>query len=208
MKLGIIDYGICNVKSVLNAFKYIGCDAIVSSDSHDLLSCDKLILPGVGSYAVGMSALKASHLDDVIFTHLSQDKYLLGICLGMQLMLSVGMEGGRNQGLDLIPGEVLSLDGSHSFTGRVPNVGWRTVNPSPDHLLSKVLFDNIDNPLFYHVHSYYCSLNSPAHLLSTTLYGGLRYCSSVCNNYSLGVQFHPEKSGPAGLAFLKNFLII
>lgn len=192
--IGVIDYGLGNLRSVQKALEAIGAPAVVSGDRRVLDACDKLILPGVGAFGAGMEQLAARGLDAYVRRRV-QDTKLLGICLGMQLLLERSTEEGEHAGLGLIKG------GCIRFTeGKIPQIGWNEV------LAPKTpLFDGIAaGTRFYFVHSYR-AVCAAEHVAAETEYYGV-YPSAIFAGNAYGVQFHPEKSGAAGLKLLENFV--
>ena len=191
--LGIIDYGAGNLRSVQKALEAIGEKAVISGDRSVLDGCEKLILPGVGSFGAGMAQLCAADLDKYILERVKDTK-LLGICLGMQFLLEKSFEDGEFQGLGLVKGQVIR------FTeGKIPQIGWNEVTH-----LKTPLFDGIaEGTRFYFVHSYRADCADEFAAAKTEYY--VQYPSAVYAGNVFGVQFHPEKSGEAGLRLLKNF---
>lgn len=191
--LGIIDYGAGNLRSVQKALEAIGEKAVISGDRSVLDGCEKLILPGVGSFGAGMAQLCAADLDKYILERVKDTK-LLGICLGMQFLLEKSFEDGEFQGLGLVKGQVMR------FTeGKIPQIGWNEVT-----CLKTPLFDGIaEGTRFYFVHSYRADCADRFAAAKTEYY--VQYPSAVYAGNVYGVQFHPEKSGEAGLRLLKNF---
>lgn len=191
--LGIIDYGAGNLRSVQKALEAIGEKAVISGDRSVLDGCEKLILPGVGSFGSGMAQLCAADLDKYILERVKDTK-LLGICLGMQFLLEKSFEDGEFQGLGLVKGQVIR------FTeGKIPQIGWNEVT-----CLKTPLFDGIaEGTRFYFVHSYRADCADRFAAAKTEYY--VQYPSAVYAGNVYGVQFHPEKSGEAGLRLLKNF---
>jgi glutamine amidotransferase len=194
---GIMDYGMGNLRSVQKAFEYLGERTIISSEMKILDDCDRLILPGVGAFGQGMVALTARSLGDYVKKR-SIDTPVLGICLGMQFLMSRSFEDGENAGLDLCRGDVVKF-----AVGKVPQIGWNSV-----FALRSPLFDGIkENEEFYFVHSYYAAASEEETIASCEY--GVKYSAAVWNGKNVyGVQFHPEKSGNSGLKLLKNFLAI
>jgi glutamine amidotransferase len=194
---GIIDYGMGNLRSVQKAFEYLGEKAVISSDKKVLDDCERLILPGVGSFGQGMSQLTALSLGNYVKKR-STDTPVLGICLGMQFLMSRSFEDGENAGLGFCRGDVVKF-----AVGKVPQIGWNGVFS-----LRSPLFDGIrENEEFYFVHSYYAAA-SEGETIAFCEYG-VKYSAAVWNGKNVyGVQFHPEKSGNSGLKLLKNFLTI
>lgn len=209
MKVIIIDYGLSNLLSVKRAVEYCGFEAEISSDRDAIKSAECLILPGVGAFSKGMEQLRSLGLDGLIREHVAAGKRFLGICLGMQMMFSSSEEGGIHAGLGIIPGTVekipdIAADGTHL---RVPHVSWQKVSfeRCPDHYL----FNGIESGSeFYFVHSYEGKPLDNGMLLASCVYGGRDVTAIVSNKEgnAIGCQFHPEKSGHAGLALLNNFL--
>ncbi len=193
--IGIIDYGMGNLRSVQKAIEFLGGTAAVTSDRTVLNGCEKLILPGVGSFAAGMENLRASGLKDEVLRRAADGTPVLGICLGMQFLLAESEEEGRHAGLALIPGRVTR------FTrGKVPHMGWNGVEG-----MSSPLFTGIaDGTQFYFVHSYYADA-AAEYVIGKTEYF-CTFASAVARGNVFGVQFHPEKSGAAGLQLLRNFM--
>ncbi len=190
--IGIIDYGMGNVRSVQKAIEFLGETAVLTADKSVLGGCDKLILPGVGSFGAGMENLKKSGLVPFIK---SWKKPLLGICLGMQFLLSESEEEGLNEGLGLIAGRAVRFN-----EGKIPQIGWNGVFN-----LKSPLFQGIaEGTEFYFVHSYFADTTDEFTLGTTEYYRN--YASVIGRENFYGVQFHPEKSGSAGLKLLENFI--
>lgn len=201
-KIGIIDYGMGNLHSVENAFKYIGADCFISDDKAELSRADGLILPGVGAFPDASERL--STLDFPAFIkEETEKKPLLGICLGMQLLFEKSYEFRECAGLGYIKGSVVRLKaGENNKTYKIPHIGYNaleTVNPSP---LTK---DIPDGSCFYFVHSYMGQCLDKSQLVSVTEYGE-EVTAIVSSGNVYGTQFHPEKSGDTGLKLLKNFV--
>lgn len=197
MKIGIIDYGMGNLHSVKNAFEYIGCEAVVSSDKTELSKCDGMILPGVGAFPDAMKNLMATGLDTYV-KEISNKIPLMGICLGMQLLFDRGFEFCECEGLKLIHGEIVKIEHKNV---KVPHIGWNELNINR----SSALLNGISNgEQVYFVHSYKAIVQNDENLISTTDHGG-KITAIVQNDNVFGCQFHPEKSGEVGLQILKNF---
>ena len=194
----IIDYGVGNLQSVLNAFKILTQDAIITSDIKTIENADHIVLPGVGAFGKGMNNLKERDFIPVIYNEIETGKPFLGICLGMQLLLSESEEMGHFKGLDLIKGEVVRFKERGE---KIPQIGWNNV-----YFNKETLFKGVpENSMFYFVHSYYVKPIEDA-VAGTTFYNKITYCSAIEYNNIFATQFHPEKSGPVGLKVLQNFL--
>ena len=199
--VAIIDYGLCNLDSIRRAVEECGGTPFVSRDPSDLVGCDSIILPGVGSFARAMANLHergfAEALPRIVIDH---GVPLLGICLGMQLLAGTGTEGGETAGLGLLHGRVVRLEPG-TEKERIPHMGWNDVTSQN----GSALFNGIDEGTnFYFVHSF--RLDSP----DAEIHGTVDYCgrtvAAAGRDHVMGVQFHPEKSQAAGFRLLKNFL--
>lgn len=210
--IGIINCGINNVKSVLRAFQQIGKKARRVRTPEEVIKAKALILPGVGSFENGMKALEVRGLIEPIKEKVQQGTPILGICLGMQLLFSEGEEFGVHKGLDLIKGRVVSLKSPHELNMngyRLPHIGWnRLLTPSFSNSIpvgGTFLKNFIGINDFYFVHSFYPVPEDKNFVLATTKYGGQEFCVVAKKDNIYATQFHPEKSGPAGLEMLKAF---
>lgn len=196
-KITIIDYGAGNLKNLKNAFDYLGVPNKISSDPIELLAAERLALPGVGAFGFAMQNLRDRGLEKVLLEK-AQDTPLLGICLGMQLLLSESEEGGRFSGLNLIPGQVRRFQ----VDLKVPHIGWNTLEPHQNSILLRAL----PKPAYaYFVHSYFCVPENPAHVVAETNYG-VNFASMIQKEHIFGMQFHPEKSQETGLQIIQNFM--
>ena len=197
----IIDYGMGNVGSVRNALEVLGYDVVISSSEENISRADHLILPGVGAFGDGMKNLQKANLVEILTKEvLVNKKPILGICLGMQMMATSGEEGGVYSGLGWISGVTRKFELDES-TFKVPHVGWNDVK----NLRQSTLLQNIQNPIFYFVHSYHLVPEDKNVAIGVTDYGE-EFVSVVEKGNIFGVQFHPEKSQKAGLDLLNNFL--
>ena len=200
----IIDSGIGNIRSVANALEYLKAKHTITSNPKDLKEADKIIFPGVGSFADGMKAIHSTGLIDILKDEvLKNGKPYLGICLGMQLLAESGEEDGKHTGLGWIPGVVRQIDVKNTDV-KLPHIGWNTVQPKPKSVLFK---DLGENPTFYFVHSYIFTPKDSSIIESTCEYREV-FAASIRYKNIFGVQFHPEKSQMNGLNLIKNFVTI
>jgi glutamine amidotransferase len=195
--VGIINYGMGNIRSVFNALEYIGIEAEILEADANFTKCSHLILPGVGAYAKAMKNITDSGIDQKIRKHVISNKPLLGICLGMQLLSSLGEEGLDTQGLGLIEGEVRKID----VTLHIPHVGWNNIKIYHEHPILENVKRDVD---FYFVHSYQFQCKNDTSLIATTDYEK-EITAIVAEGIVVGTQFHPEKSQTNGLKILENF---
>ncbi len=201
VRIGIVDYGMGNRRSVEKALAHVGARASISADPHDLAACDGLVLPGVGAFPAAMAALGRLGLDEVVREQVAAGMPLLGICLGMQVLFDSTTELGGAAGLGLLPGEVRALPAGGL---RIPHIGWNRVTWRRPSALTAGLPAAC---AFYHVHSFVAAPGDPADVLGEGDYGG-PFVSAVAREPVFGVQFHPEKSSTHGLALLENFAAI
>lgn len=198
--VGVINYGLGNLASVVNAFEYIDIPAKILDRPDQIADVSHLILPGVGAFGKGMANIKEKGWASAIFDHaLAQKKPLLGICLGMQLLATTSEELGLHEGLNLIPGRVKRITAQDNI--RIPHVGWNSVECQNN---ARTYADIVMPEDFYFVHSYIFCPDDPQHVSGLTTHGQ-SFVSSVERDNIWGAQFHPEKSQKAGLALLKNF---
>lgn len=210
IEVAVVDYGVGNLLSVSRALEHAGARVSVTSDPAVILSAARVVLPGVGSYAAGMDALRAQGLDDVVRQVAAIGTPLLGICLGMQLLLDDSAEFGVTAGLGLIGGSVVRIPATTTGGERhkIPHIGWNelAVPPSRADWSGTVLADTTPGDAVYFVHSYMAAPASPAHRLADCNYGGIAVAAVIERDNILGCQFHPEKSGEVGLTMLRRFL--
>jgi glutamine amidotransferase len=196
----ILDYGASNLRSVQKAFDFLNIPAKISESASDIEFADKVVLPGVGAFGKGIQAICERGFDKALGEHLAIGKPLLGICLGMQLLLSESEELGIHQGLDFIQGKVKRFDASKD---KVPQMGWNQIEIRP---VQSQLFKGIDGGThFYFVHSYFCDVQEPDAISAQSRYAEQNFAVAIEKNGIFAVQFHPEKSGEAGLKVLENF---
>jgi len=200
--IAIIDFGMGNVRSVQNAFSNVGFYSIVTDDIDEIKTAKAIVLPGVGAFRDAITVLRNKKIDKVIKQVIKLNKPLLGICLGMQLLLSFSEEGGKYQGLNILSGRVKKFPS----IVKSPQMGWNSIRfIRQTSQGTNLLFKGIpDNSFFYFVHSFYCQIKEEQFASSITHYG-INYVSSIRKKNLFGVQFHPEKSSQQGLKILKNF---
>jgi glutamine amidotransferase len=198
MKVIIVDYGAGNLRSVERAVARAGFEPLVSSRPEDVAAADVLIVPGVGAAADTMRSLRERSLDGPVREHIAAGRRFLGVCMGLQALLTVSEEGGEHECLGVIPGRVRRLPEGL----KVPHMGWNRVRQCRPH----PVFDGIpDGAYFYFVHSYYPDPEDGGVVIGETDYG-VTFASVVAADGLVATQFHPEKSGEAGLRFYENFL--
>jgi glutamine amidotransferase len=202
----IIDYDIGNIRSIFNAFDKVGVRTKFTRDRDEILVADGVVLPGVGAFAHGMANLKKYSLDSTIKEFSASDKPLLGICLGMQLLLSHSSEFGYTMGLDLIPGAVKPLDLRNPNVHKLPHVNWCSIEPVASGAWDGTILNGINASAdMYFVHSFVAVPSESKHILSTSYYSDNLFCSSIKSRNIFGCQFHPEKSADDGLKLIANF---
>jgi len=203
--IGIVDYNMGNLASVINAFAKVGVDASLESDPTKLSQYDKLILPGVGAFGDAMEHLKENGMDKAVKNFAVSGKPLLGICLGMQLLFESSEEFAKDlngtQGLGLIPGKVVAFDENRfDHPLKVPHMGWNELFVQKD----TAIFNGLDKDFYlYFVHSFH-AVCEDKYAIGKTHYG-YQFVSAVQNGNIYGIQPHPEKSHDNGLKIIENF---
>lgn len=205
--VGIVDYGLGNIKSVVRALDQIGFTPQIVRDPGELCVFDDLVLPGVGSFKVGIDLLRQRQLVEPLLHHMAEGKRLLGICLGMQLLFSYGTEGELRDGLGIFQGEVKKISGLgvDNEPLRLPIVGYYPiqVRQNLDGILKKY-----DGKYFYFVHSYMAiPTDSSVEHIAYINYQNSQITAYVRTKNVLGLQFHPEKSGRVGLDLMRDFFL-
>lgn len=196
--VSILSYGIGNLRSVQRAFVAAGANVVLATTPDDVSRADRLVLPGVGAFSACAQALHDHGLWEPIQAHLASDKPFLGICVGMQLMMDASEEFGDHQGFGVIPGRVQRLPDQKGQ--KIPMVGWKS-------LTQRRSFRNLDlHGPFYFVHSYAARPMTPDHVLAEYTYGQAAVPAAIGRDHKIGTQFHPEKSGAAGLSLLEGFV--
>ncbi|MBW3597353.1 MAG: imidazole glycerol phosphate synthase subunit HisH [Planctomycetes bacterium] len=197
--IAIVDYQMGNLRSVQKALERIGSSAVITSDPADLERAEKLVLPGVGAFEDAIGELRRRELVEPIKAAIAAGKPFLGVCLGLQLLFEVSYEGGRHEGLGVLPGEVVRFELPHDY--KVPHMGWNQGNI----VRRAPCLEGIeDQTHFYFVHSYYVVPRDDSVTALEADYGG-PFCAAVWCDNLFATQFHPEKSQANGLRLLKNF---
>ena len=210
MQISILDYGLGNIFSVERAIVSAGYKTPkLVNNPNEILESDFIILPGVGAFPDGIQGLQSRELLDVISEYVETGKPLLGICLGMQMLTSRGVERSATNGLNLIPGETIKIKQSkkNGFR-RLPFVGWAPINYSKEGVAVRNHIrepEETENELYF-VHSYHVITEDPADTKATYDYDGLKIAAIIEKNNVTGFQFHPEKSGPHGIKLLGNYI--
>lgn len=200
--IGIIDYGMGNLRSVYNAITYLGHEVKIIDTPHTFDTLDKIILPGVGAFGDCIRNLNEKKFIDALHEIvLIKKKPILGICLGMQVMAETGTENGCFKGLGWFEGEVILINHSDRKM-KIPHIGWDDITYNKDN----ILFDGLPvNPEFYFVHSYFMNCSDKKDIIATCDYG-VEITAAVNRENIFATQFHPEKSQDYGLKVLENFI--
>lgn len=198
--IAIIDYGVGNLFSLCCSFQKIGVQAVVTDDP-DVIDCaDRLILPGVGAFGDAVEKLRSSGLDKVIKAQAASGKPIMGICLGMQLLFERSFEYGEHNGLGLLKGSVVPMEGKIQSNLKIPHIGWNALHFTHNSRLFRKIKEN---DCVYFVHSFYAA-DCDDSVIATAEYG-IEVTAAVEKGNVMGCQFHPEKSGEVGLNILRAF---
>lgn len=199
----IVDYGVGNLFSILQACEKVDVVAKVTSEAEQIEAADVIILPGVGAFDRAMNALSAKNQREVILRAANAGRHIFGICLGMQLLFEHSEENGSHEGLGLLKGSVSRLP---DIGLRIPAIGWSRLEKNQEMSWTGTPFSDITNEdSVYFVHSYFAHPSDPNNALSFTPWGNRQYCSAVLRDNIFGCQFHPEKSGETGLNIFRNY---
>lgn len=201
--IAIVDYGVGNIFSLYSSLKYIGAEAALTSDPEEIRAADKIILPGVGAFGDAAEKLRQTGLADVVLEQAKAGKPLLGICLGMQLLFEKSYEYGEHDGLGLIKGSVVTMEGVVPAEYKVPHIGWNALH-FPEGRDRHPLFQYVEEGEWvYFVHTYY-GTDCEDSVIAAAEYGA-ELTAAVADGNVCGVQFHPEKSGETGMKILRGF---
>ena len=195
--IAIIDYGMGNLRSVQKAFEFLGYEAVITDAPQVIAGASHVILPGVGAFEDAMKRIRETKLDQAVLDAAAAGKPVLGICLGMQMMFEFSEENGRFEGLGLFPGTITRFEDGRAL--KIPHMGWNTLETR-----DCPLFDAGENPCVYIVHSY-CMADVSDEWTAATCTYGQTFTAAICRGNVMATQFHPEKSGEAGLRMLKRF---
>ena len=198
--LAIIDYGVGNLFSLVSSLKSIGVDAVITRDPNVIENADRLILPGVGAFGDASEKLRLSGLTEIIKNAVEKGTPLMGICLGMQLLFEKSYEYGEHQGLGLLKGNVIGMEGTIPKELKIPHIGWNSLKFTSTSPIFKYINEG---DCVYFVHSFY-AVDCEDSLIATAEYGR-DLTAAVQKGNVYGCQFHPEKSGNVGLKILKAF---
>jgi glutamine amidotransferase len=202
--IGIIDYGMGNLRSVQKALERVGADARLVTTPSDLARAEKIVLPGVAAFGDAMAQLHGQGLVAPLVSAIRAGTPYLGFCLGLQLLFDVSYENGQHTGLGVLAGKVVRFQFDASMTGQrlsVPHMGWNQIRQTK---VCPMLVGVDDNAYVYFAHSYYVVPADPSVIVTTTEYG-YQFVSSVWKDNVFATQFHPEKSQKVGLRILENF---
>lgn len=199
--IAIIDYDAGNIKSVEKALISLGAEVIITRDPEQIISADKVVLPGVGSFGNAMEKLENYNLISVIKEVIEQGTPFLGICLGLQLLFEKSDESVGSKGLGILKGEIIRIPEKEGL--KVPHMGWNSLRFPK----KSILFQGVkENSYVYFVHSYYLKATNELIVAGTTEYNILIH-GAIEHENVFGCQFHPEKSSDVGLAILRNFIL-
>jgi glutamine amidotransferase len=195
--IAILDYGSGNLRSALRAFERAGKDVVLTSDYSVALEAEGLVVPGVGAFGACMQGLKSVRGDQLVRDRLQASRPTIGICVGMQILFAAGLEHGENEGVGIWPEKVEKLDAKI-----LPHMGWNTVDAAPN----SQLFKGVEGESFYFVHSYGVTTEVAGNALQSWTEHDSRFLAAIEDGVISATQFHPEKSGDAGLHLIKNWV--
>jgi glutamine amidotransferase len=214
-RAAIVDYGLGNLRSIEQACLHAGLEPVITSDRRAILAADAVVLPGMGAFGDAMATLRRLDLVGVMRDVAASPTPLIGVCLGVQLLMTESCEFGRHAGLDIVPGEVVRIDSPREGERRlkVPQIGWNRITPArsggaEDGGWGHALLDGVaPGEYMYFVHSYVVRPADPTLVVATTTYGGFEFCSCLGRDNVFACQFHPERSGRSGLRIYTNLAV-
>jgi glutamine amidotransferase len=195
--IAILDYGSGNLRSALRAFEHTGEDVTLTADYEVALEADGLVVPGVGAFAACMQGLRSVRGDEIVRARAAKSRPTLGICVGMQIFFAAGLEHGSHDGVGIWPSTVEKLDAEV-----LPHMGWNTVEVAD----GSELFKGVAGESFYFVHSYGVQAEVPGNALQSWTHYDQKFLAAIEDGAISATQFHPEKSGDAGLRLIKNWV--
>ncbi len=207
--VAIVDYGIGNILSVRRALEHVGAEVALAADAADIARADYLVLPGVGAFRDGMEGLARQGAAEAVVAHAAAGKPLLGICLGAQMLMSTSEEFGAQAGLGLIPGGVVRIPaaGANGIPHKIPYIGWADIAEArPGSFTGTPLATLAAGSAVYLVHSFHIEPARDEDRIAVYDYNGAHVTAAIRHDNVIGMQFHPEKSGPVGLHILRSFL--
>ena len=206
-KITVIDYNCGNILNLKRAIQFLGYDIETTNDKKKILNSSYLILPGVGAFGNAVKQLEKYNLSSVILEYAKSNRPLLGICLGMQILLTSSREFGVHKGLDLINGEVIKISNKKNKEIKIPHVGWNEIYPNKNEKKweNKIFKKDLIGKSFYFVHSFIAITKNPNSTIAICDYSGISIPAVISMNNVFGCQFHPEKSSENGLTILRNF---
>lgn len=207
--VAVVDYGAGNLLSVVRALSHVGADPVLVNDAASIEAAPLLVLPGVGAFGAAMRELAARNLIGALRAYVGSGRPFLGICLGKQMMMEESEEFGRHEGLGLIAGRVVPVPAitAEGRPHRIPHIGWADLKePEPGRWKGTLLDGTPVGTSAYFVHSFHAVPTDPAHVLAWVEYDGVPITAAIRRGHLFGCQFHPEKSGEAGLAMLRRFV--
>lgn len=207
-RVHVCNYGIGNIHSVIRAFEHVGAECINATDPSMLRDVERLVIPGVGAFASCIDAFRGQGFEAPVMDIVRSEVPVLGICVGMQMLADVSEEFGTHSGLGLIPGRVRAIPQTTVDDQRlsVPHISWSGLLPGSHDWEGTPFAATPERSEVYFVHSYYFDCANADNLLAQFEYGGHRLTAAIAKDNVIGVQFHPEKSGPVGLALVERFL--
>ena len=206
-RITIIDYECGNILNLTRAIKFLDYEVEITRDNKKIINSSHVILPGVGAFGNAMKQIERYDLHSAILEYAKLNKPLLGICLGMQILLTASYEFGFHKGLGLIEGKVIKISNNKNKEIKIPHIGWNELYPSNDKKAwnNKILRNSLIGKSFYFVHSFVCLTKNPETTIAVCNYSDISIPAVVATGNIFGCQFHPEKSADSGLSFLKNF---